>query len=164
VPLLNTNNIFTGNATYGAASDGITIVPGFAGSIGGVQSSVSMWQVSDGGAATFVSVGGTTISPVHLSVVSGITNNAGLQIATGAGCTISAGAIGNKCNATLSLPIVEPDTSYVVTGCSVTSPPVTGGVVAGAVASLTTSNFVVTEVALDTTSTGGGTINCLVTH
>jgi parallel beta-helix repeat protein len=89
----------------------------------------------------------------------------GTFVASGPGCTISSGAIGNTCAtaATIVNPIPFADASYHVAGCSVVgaqginvasvvSPPTTGG------------EFPVYETALSNTATGGGTIYCTVVH
>jgi hypothetical protein len=99
-----------------------------------------------------------------LLVTQSIQSNAGLQLATGPGCTIEAGGIGNDCVATIALVAHEPDTNYKVLGCTVYNP--TGGNTTSAsqVRGLTTTSFQVVEVALSPAGTGGGTINCIVAH
>lgn len=87
----------------------------------------------------------------------------GTFIATGAGCTMSAGAIGTFCGVTMTNPVPFLDDNYIVTGCAVVGasdkntvsqigPMTNGGV------------FPVGEVTLTTTARGGGTIYCSVTH
>jgi parallel beta-helix repeat protein len=89
----------------------------------------------------------------------------GTFVASGPGCRITAGAIGNTCAtaATMVNPIPFADASYSVAGCSVVggqginvatvvTPPTAGG------------EFRVSETALSNTATGGGTIYCTVVH
>jgi hypothetical protein len=87
----------------------------------------------------------------------------GTFTATGSGCSISPGAIGNSCLATVVNPIPFGNLAYKVTGCAVTG--ATGAVVISTVSSATaTGQFPVSETAMSTTATGGGTIACTVVH
>lgn len=86
----------------------------------------------------------------------------GIQTATSAGCTITSPAVGVSCNATITLPITYPDSTYIVLGCGVVGD--TGPVFLGDTFSLTDSTFGVREIAASNASTGGGTITCSVLH
>ena len=87
----------------------------------------------------------------------------GTFAATGPGCTISPGAIGNSCVATVVNPIPFGNLAYKVTGCAVTG--ANGVVVISGVSNArATGQFPVTETALSSTTTGGGTIACTVVH
>jgi parallel beta-helix repeat protein len=89
----------------------------------------------------------------------------GTFVASGPGCTITAGAIGNTCAtaATMVNPIPFADASYNVAGCSVVG---AQGVTVATVVSPPTAGgeFRVSETALSNTATGGGTIYCTVVH
>jgi hypothetical protein len=85
---------------------------------------------------------------------------AGLQYAFGSGCATASGVLGS-CTATMHLQVTEPDTNYLVSGCTIKG--MTGGAIMGELASFTTTSFTVTEYS-PTGSTTGGTIACLVTH
>ena len=87
----------------------------------------------------------------------------GTYVASGAGCSITAGAVGNSCSATIHNPVAFPDAYYQVTGCSVVG--ATDHVIVSTVAAPNSgATFAVAEVAMDATATGGGTINCTVVH
>lgn len=92
-----------------------------------------------------------------------LVNAPGIQAASGAGCAITAGAIGNLCTGTMTLPVTEPDTSYKVTGCTIIGAS-NGSQTIGGVGALTTTTFAFTQIALSTTNVGGGTVQCLVIH
>jgi hypothetical protein len=87
----------------------------------------------------------------------------GTFTATGSGCPISPGAVGNSCLATIVNPIPFGNLAYKVTGCAVTG--AGGAVVISTVSSATaTGQFQVAETAMSATATGGGTIACTVVH
>ena len=87
----------------------------------------------------------------------------GTFTATGPGCSISPGAIGNSCLATIANRIPFGNLAYKVAGCAVTG--ASGVVVISTVSSATaTGQFPVTETAMSNTATGGGTIACTVVH
>ncbi len=109
--------------------------------------------VHNDGSATGYTVG-TNRSPVQAT---------GIYVASGSGCSITAGAIGNACSATIHNAVPFSDTNYQVAGCSVVGAP--GHVAVSMVdAPSNVDNFAVTEVAMDTTAKGGGTIHCTVVH
>ena len=89
----------------------------------------------------------------------------GTFTATGPGCTIAPGAVGNTCAtpATIVNQFTFPDADYIVTACSVVG--ASGPNVVSTInrPSLGTQ-FTVYETALSATATGGGTIHCSVTH
>jgi hypothetical protein len=103
----------------------------------------------------------------QLEVFTSLINNAGLQAVSTAGCTITAGAIGNNCLTTFIFAsnggVVEPDTAYQVVGCQETNAAI-GPVAVGDASSLTRTGMQVRLVAMSTTATGGGTLRCLITH
>ena len=107
----------------------------------------------------FNNTGGGFTVPLSIQQV---TDSNGFGKAGGNGCAITAGAIGNKCLATITLPVTvtQPDTNYFVMGCQVTNAAV--GTVVGGANTLTTTTFTVEETATNTTSTGGGMIHCLI--
>ncbi len=91
----------------------------------------------------------------------------GTQVVQGSGCSFSAGAIGNHCAATLTFSSVGgfPMTSSSYKPiCTIQGTAVDGNVVLGAVTSLTPTSLTITEIALSTATTGGGTINCSLTQ
>lgn len=90
-----------------------------------------------------------------------ITNGTGLQSVAATGCTITAGAIGNTCNTTVTLPVAQADTLYLVV-CTANGG--SGLWTVGNANTLTTTTFVVPSAALSTTATGGGTVVCTITH
>jgi hypothetical protein len=89
----------------------------------------------------------------------------GTFTATGPGCTLTAGAVGNTCAtpATIVNQFAFPDADYVVSACSVV-----GASGANVVSTIDRpsqgTQFTVYETALSATATGGGTIHCSVTH
>ena len=90
-----------------------------------------------------------------------LANGIGLQTVSVAGCTISPGAIGSTCDNTVTLPIPEPDSAYLVV-CAANGG--SGLWTVGNVSALTTSTFVVPSAALSTAATGGGRVVCTITH
>jgi hypothetical protein len=79
------------------------------------------------------------------------------------GCAITSGAIGNSCTQAITFSPAFTDANYMVAGCTVEDP--TGGVSsAPSFHRDSNSQFTVTQVALSTGATGGGTINCQVSH
>jgi hypothetical protein len=148
----NTN----GTATFGASGGEhlfINPTPGLGvQSIGGIDSGgVTEWSIqNESGIASFKS----------LQVASKITNGAGMQVATGPGCTTAA-AVLSVCVATITLSPVEPDNAYTVVGCTIT--PV-NGIIGNIGAGATTSSFTLAEYAGTAAGATGGTISCLVVH
>lgn len=185
VALLNASNIFTGFVnTFQSTVLAFPLSPGvnsnspslsYAGQFfNGTSTLQDQWSWTDaiGSGTTPTSTytlthtgtgGALAVSIPNLLVKTNIVNGAGMQIVSGSGCTISAGAIGGTCTGTITLPATEPDTSYNISGCSVVSP-AAGPSSIGGLSSLTTTGFTFTQVALGTASTGGGTIECTVTH
>ena len=94
---------------------------------------------------------------------SGLAQITGTFPASGAGCTFSAGAVGNHCIATIPTPFNMFDSGFMVHGCTITG---ANGVVAvgGVVTPSSPKSFSVYETALSTAATGGGTISCEITH
>lgn len=102
------------------------------------------------------------ISVKALQVTTAMTPGAGMQIATGTGCLSPAN---NDCVATLTMPVAEPDTNYVVTGCMSTG--VVGGVSipANIGGTITTTQFQMQLFNPSPTAvTSMTSVNCLVTH
>lgn len=89
----------------------------------------------------------------------------GTQTVSKLGCTISAGAIGNTCDNTIVIAssggIAYPDTNYNIV-CQGGGG--TGLWTLGNQNTATTTQFVVPSVALSTTATGGGVVECILTH
>lgn len=81
-------------------------------------------------------------------------------------CAITAGAIGNTCNNTITFTtaggVAEPDTNYKVGGCTATGG--TGPWTTGDVFSKSTTTMGIRSVALSTSATGAGEIDCLLIH
>lgn len=164
VPLLNGVNTFTQSNTWQLPS----------GSLGyfktATATSHTIFYGYDGTNTAEISldaesgtIGSNSVLTGILGVSNKITNGVGLQIVTGSGCTITAGAIGNNCTATLTLPVTEPDTAYDITGCGITGA-ANGSVTLGGAANTSTTTISITEIALSNTNVGGGTIKCIVTH
>src|SRR5258708_6509963 len=70
-------------------------------------------------------------------------------------------AFSTQCLVTVTLPVVEPDTSYNVSGCTSTG---SFPVFASNSATLTTTNFQIGLYSGSTVTVNAGTISCLVTH
>lgn len=87
----------------------------------------------------------------------------GTFTATGSGCPISGGAIGDTCAVTMTNQLPFADTAYIVTGCSITGPsnPAHMGYIT--TPSLGTQ-FSVAEVADSTSAVSGGSVACTVVH
>lgn len=95
-------------------------------------------------------------------------NNSVVQLtgsftATGTGCSITGGAIGDTCSVTMNNQIPFGDTAYIVTGCSITAPsnPAHMGYVTTPTLG---TQFAVAEVADSTSAVSGGTVACTVVH
>jgi len=103
-----------------------------------------------------------------LAVLGNVSNNPGFQIATVPGCAITIGAIGNSCIVTITLANTEPDTAYIVAGCSFTEGVgTTGPFTIGSIFSKSTTLFQTSLVALTAVGAnpaGIGTISCTVVH
>jgi hypothetical protein len=107
---------------------------------------------NDGSATGYTT--GINKSPVQVT---------GTYVASGSGCSITAGALGNSCSATVHNRVAFPDANYQVTGCAVVG--ASDHVVVSTVAAPSNgAAFSVAEIALNATATGGGTINCTVVH
>jgi hypothetical protein len=114
----------------------------------------SLMTLSRGGALAVKSIG----------LGAALNNNVGLQVATGAGVSVAAG-VGAFGTSTVNLATPEPDTNYVVTGCSINGYTGTGWPVLGDVNAKTTSSISVFEFNLSSANAfAGGTITCLVAH
>jgi hypothetical protein len=164
----------TGNATFVGGLDTITSSgfqtqngSFFAGVVGSQSASVNSLSVSgnNGGPSTWQiqnANGSAIFSSIQLK--QNIVNGAGLQVATGNTCVVAAG-IGNSCNVTLNLPVAEPDTNYIVVGCSVIGDSVVT-VPTGWGISPTTTSFGINYVNLSSSgaTTTNGIIRCLVLH
>jgi hypothetical protein len=105
---------------------------------------------------------GGQINYDYLLIFKGLLNGAGLQVATGTPCALSAG-VGQDCVTTINLPITEPDTNYVVLGCGVQG---NNTVVSlNNFGNMTTTNFLMHVTNLGAGSGSAvGTISCLVVH
>jgi hypothetical protein len=97
-----------------------------------------------------------------------ITNGTGIQSFAVPVCAITAGAVGNICNVTITFAsaspagVPEPDAAYRVTCQAVAG---SGLWTVGNISSLTATSFVIPDVALSTTATAtGGSIHCTLTH
>lgn len=86
----------------------------------------------------------------------------GYYNATGNGCSISGGAVGGICTATISLPTTFPDTNYRVLSCQVVG--ASSYATVSTVGSEAPNQFTLAEVSLTTGAVSGGNINCLVYH
>lgn len=100
---------------------------------------------------------GRNFSPVQFT---------GTQTVQGAGCSFSAGAIGNHCNATITF---TASGGVVMTGsylaiCTLQGTAVSGNATLGAISALTATSLTIAEIALDNATTGGGSINCNLTQ
>jgi hypothetical protein len=139
-----------GTTILGAVTGGQTvIVPA---SVTGENAGVTQWQlVNTTGAASFKT----------LAVNSKIVNSVGLQVATGAGCTMAAASLAS-CAATITLSVTEPDALYSVAGCSASG--TIAPVLLGSVGTFSTTNFVVSETNPTAAANSGGTITCQVIH
>jgi Pectate lyase superfamily protein len=85
----------------------------------------------------------------------------GMQIGSAKGCTFSAGAAGNYCSTTVTLPLAYPDTTYTVS-CAVQNG--SGRNTVGSAVAETGQTVKVNEVALSPQDTGGGEIVCTANH
>jgi len=110
------------------------------------------------GAATPGTGAFTTLAGTHISATGAITQTAYFQIATGTGCSVTAVPF-NACATTMTLPVTEPDTSYIVSGCMVNG----ANQFIGNIGSFTTSNFVAATFSEGQVASGGA-VACLVTH
>jgi hypothetical protein len=97
-------------------------------------------------------IGGSAAAPTQLT---------GTQIATGPGCSVSAG-IGQACLVTMKLPVYFPDTSYLISGCQLIG--ATGSATAATVGSKSNDAFTFPEINLSSSAVSGGTFYCNVTH
>lgn len=86
-----------------------------------------------------------------------IVNGTGYQVATGAGCATPA-TFGGYCTAVITLPVIEPDANYKVTGCTVIG---TDGGGIPVPLQLTTTGFNVHEFS---TGIAGSTADVLTCH
>jgi hypothetical protein len=101
-------------------------------------------------------------STLGLQVTHNLGNGIGIQTVSAAGCTYAAGTIGTLCNNTITLPVTEPDTAYNTT-CGIRAS-AGGANVTANISNTSVSQITVATVALQTTSTGGGFIDCTITH
>lgn len=87
----------------------------------------------------------------------------GSWVATGTGCTFTAGTAGQGCAVAMVIPVAMIDLNYEVTGCTVYGATTKNYI--SMVGPFTVSmQFPVTETATDAFSTGGGIIKCSVVH
>jgi hypothetical protein len=95
---------------------------------------------------------GTGSTPVQVT---------GSYTVSASGCNITSGAIGNSCNNTVTLnqPFADATYSAVCTGANGS-----GVWTVGNASSISATSFVVPSIAMSTSATGGGMINCQVTH
>jgi hypothetical protein len=111
-------------------------------------------ETSGGGYQIGYNQGGPNGTPTQLT---------GTQVGAAAGCTITAGAVGNQCGpVTVTWPQPFGDSFYNITSCVVQSGKGNNTVSQAAVTN--TSAMTVYEVALSITATGGGTIVCSASH
>jgi hypothetical protein len=133
------------------------------------------------GAGSFESTlvdGNTTADPINVvNVIAGTglvygynqspSQFLGTQVVQAPGCSFPAGAIGNHCSATITFssaggfPMTSSSYKPI---CTIQGTAVDGNVVLGAVTNLSPTSLTVTEIALSTATTGGGTINCSLTQ
>jgi hypothetical protein len=122
------------------------------------------WALIDGNeeSAPVPAVANYSKSVASMGLNSSPTQIGGIRTAGGAGCTITPGAVGNSCTATITNSVSMLTTNYQVIGCSVVgaSGMVSVSQLAAAISSPT--SFSVAETALSATATGGGKINCSV--
>jgi hypothetical protein len=85
----------------------------------------------------------------------------GMQVGSAKGCTFSAGAAGNYCSTTVTLPLAYPNTAYTVS-CAVQNG--SGRNTVGSAVVETGQTIKVNEVALSSQDTGGGEIVCTANH
>ena len=118
----------------------------------GVNSDIGALSGSGGLKAGYISSGRTT-------------NAVGFQSLQVAGCAITSGAIGNQCSNTFTFlsigGVVEPDAQYKVV-CSAQGG--NGVWTIGNMTAINTTGFIIPSVALTSSATGNGTVNCLVNH
>jgi hypothetical protein len=89
-----------------------------------------------------------------------LVNGVGLQVATVGGCATGAAVLAT-CVLTVPLPVAEPDTAYSVTGCLFNGASLA---LVGNATTLTTTNFLATEMSGSAAGATGGTVACLVVH
>lgn len=90
----------------------------------------------------------------------------GTQTVQGSGCTITPGAVGNHCNATITFTSaggVAMTGSYLAT-CQLFGTGVSSNATLGSISSFTSTSLTLPEIALDTVNTGGGGITCVLTQ
>jgi hypothetical protein len=143
-----------GNITGGTHAFPVGIECDAGSSNAGVPTNCTL--LNNNNAGTVVTSNGSSGAPVKVNSINT------MQAVSASGCTITAGAIGNNCQAQVTFAIPQPDTSYQVVGCTFAPP--SGVVSTGNVSTKTTTSFFIGEVAMTTATTGGGTVNCLVVH
>jgi hypothetical protein len=174
----NGQSNFYMNVIMASASSGVSAVFGGSGGqyILGEGAIAHLWSgtVNIVGVGTDFSANGASTTKVaqlnslgnaqasSIQVRNNIVNAVGLQTVTASGCAITAGAIGNNCNNTITLPVTEPDTAYNVT-CNIRAA-AAGINGTGNITISSTTQFIVPSVALTTTGTGGGFLDCTITH
>jgi hypothetical protein len=153
----------TGGCTASAIAggNGGQIIISDTGLTGGYSGSFNvignLTKFSTGGSFTVLSPAGFANAAFSL-----LSNAVGLQLTHNTACTISAGALGNSCNSAVTLPVTEPDTNYRVVAC--TNSLDTGPTTTGDVFSKTTTGFTVRLIAMSSSATGAGDMDCLVIH
>jgi hypothetical protein len=91
-----------------------------------------------------------------------IANGTGIQWVNASGCMFPAGTVGTTCPVTFSLSPAMPDDSYDAI-CQITGTPQNATGI-GTITRKTTTSMQVSEVAMSTTSTGGGAMTCQLHH
>lgn len=110
---------------------------------------------------TVTTLTATSLSTNSLKANTTVVNGAGLQIATGAVCATTAVPL-NTCVMTITLPVTEPNTSYLVSGC--TAADATVAIDTGSIGGRTTTSFALTIIGITSTANSAGTVSCVVTH
>ena len=126
------------------------------GSVGWVYNAVSttgdhQWQISSNTVMLLNSLG---------LQFNKLQNGTGMQIASGSLCAAPASG---ACSATITIPVAEPDTAYIATGCVVQNN-ATGAPFVSTVVNTAVSSFSVNILNPSGSATTTGIINCLVTH
>ena len=91
-----------------------------------------------------------------------IVNGTGIQWVNAPGCTFPSGTVGTTCLVTVTLKPAMPDTNYDAICQVAGTPQAATGI--GTIARKTISAMQVSEVAMNSASTGGGTVTCQLHH
>jgi hypothetical protein len=109
-------------------------------------------------------VGWSFLEPVAtktFTVTTNLVNAAGMQVATGSGCSTGTPAL-STCTANLTLAVAEPDTSYSIVGCSITG--ASSPALIGETGNTSTTVIAAQEITASASGSTGGVISCLVIH